>query len=66
MILLDLGGLGFNMIAASASEMDDEELSEMEEDFEDDESDEEVDIRALVGKGKKSGSSSPPAKKRRT
>lgn len=51
------------------AEADDEDLSEMDEDFEeldeDDEgSDEEVDIRALVGKGKKSGS--PPSKKQRT
>jgi hypothetical protein len=59
--------MSFNIIAVSASEMDDEDLSDMDEDFEDDDdSDEEVDIRALVGKGKKSGSTSPPAKKRRT
>ncbi|KAJ9639949.1 hypothetical protein H2199_006182 [Coniosporium tulheliwenetii] len=51
----------------SAQEMDDENMSDMEsEDASGNESDEEVDIRGLVGKGKKSAESSPPAKKRRT
>jgi hypothetical protein len=43
-----------------------DELSELEVSDMDDESDEEVDIRALVGKGKKKGpTDSPPAKKQR-
>lgn len=46
-------------------EMDDEDLSELDVDMdEDDESGEEVDIRALVGKGKKD-KDEPPAKKQR-
>ncbi|KAJ4373657.1 hypothetical protein N0V86_007800 [Didymella sp. IMI 355093] len=46
-------------------EFDDEELSELDVDMdEDDESGEEVDIRALVGKGKKD-KEEPPAKKQR-
>lgn len=46
-------------------EFDDEELSELDVDMdEDDESGEEVDIRALVGKGKKE-KDEPPAKKQR-
>ncbi|KAL0258630.1 hypothetical protein SLS55_006127 [Diplodia seriata] len=55
----------------SAQEADDDDLSSIEdiEDLDDDDDeDEPVDIRALVGKGKKekNGESSPPAKKRRT
>ncbi|KAB2578264.1 Nap family protein [Lasiodiplodia theobromae] len=55
----------------SAQEADDDDLSSIEdiEDIDvDDDEDEPVDIRALVGKGKKekNGESSPPAKKRRT
>lgn len=47
--------------------MDDENMSDMEfEDASGGESEEEVDIRGLVGKGKKSAESSPPPKKRRT
>lgn len=45
-------------------EFDDEDLSELDVDMdEDDDSAEEVDIRALVGKGKKGDE--PPAKKQR-
>ena len=41
-------------------------MSDVEfEDVSDDDSDAEVDIRGLVGKGKKSAESSPPPKKRR-
>ncbi|OCK80593.1 hypothetical protein K432DRAFT_297305 [Lepidopterella palustris CBS 459.81] len=53
----------------SAHEMDDEELSDIEVEDYDDESDEEVDIRGLVqGKGRnsKGSSDSPPPKKRKT
>ena len=48
--------------------MGDENMSDLEfEDASDDESDQEVDIRGLVGKGKKSSAeNSPPPKKRRT
>jgi hypothetical protein len=51
-----------------AHEADDEDLSEIDEDFDegDDQSDEEIDIRGLVGKGRNSKSSdSPPPKKQR-
>ena len=46
-------------------EFDDEDLSELDVDMEEDEDDsaEEVDIRALVGKGKKG--EEPPSKKQR-
>jgi hypothetical protein len=47
---------------------DDEELSDLEvEEMDDDESDEEIDIRGLVGKGRKDKGSddSPPSKKQR-
>lgn len=47
------------------AEGDDEDLSEVEFEDMDEESDEEVDIRSLVGKGKKQGTDSPPAKKQR-
>jgi hypothetical protein len=51
-----------------AHEADDEELSDLEVEYmNEDESDEEVDIRGLVGKGRKDKGSgeSPPSKKRR-
>ena len=54
-------------MAEHAHEVDDEELSEMDvEDFDDeDESDDEIDIRGLVGKGRNQSSDSPPPKKQR-
>ncbi|KAF2646640.1 hypothetical protein P280DRAFT_15575 [Massarina eburnea CBS 473.64] len=49
----------------AAHEADDEDLSELDvDDMMEDDSDEEVDIRGLVGKGRKA-SDSPPSKKRR-
>jgi hypothetical protein len=56
-----------NTSAEFAHEQDDEELSELEiEDMDEDDSDDEVDIRGLVGKGRnKSAGDSPPSKKQR-
>jgi len=57
-----------NSVIEMAHEADDEELSEIDEDIYDegDDSDGEIDIRGLVGKGRNSKSSdSPPPKKQR-
>jgi hypothetical protein len=61
------GALLTNLIE-QAHEADDEELSDLDsEDFDEDDSDVEVDIRSLVGKGPNNQGSgeSPPAKKQR-